>query len=702
MKPQIPRPGQPPAQGVEAPLEASAARQRQGDLAGAMETLYEATQRFPNDWRPYLRLGGLMAVRHDWQAAASCFSIAAQLNPGQPDLHVNHATALRESGQLDEAVSAFERALALNAAHGMAFLGLGLTYRLLGATDAALVAFGCADDALPGDARPLLERIRTLIDAGRKNDAWLSLQDLAVRFPDSPDLHTQRGLLLKEIGRADDAFAAFNAAIAIDPRHVDALNNRGNLLLLNHRFSDALCDFDRVLAIAPGLDWLPGTRQYTAMHLFDWSGFETQMDALVADVERGRRVMQPLVLQTLRDDPAAQQAAARVWMDSLGARDALEPLPSRQTAKLKLAYVSKDFKSHPVSYLIAEVIELHDRERFEVIAINLGAAKDDPMQHRLRAAFDAFLDVEHLRDDQIVALCRSLEIDVAIDLTGFTQGARSGLFAARLAPIQLLYLGTLGTSGSTVYDYLVVDDTLVTAESRPFIDEHLLSLPWYQANDRQRPRPSTGLSRADVGLPAEAFVFCCFNNPCKILPDQFSRWAQILRAAPHSVLWVLEEDAKAAANLRAHAESQGIAASRIVFSPRCSREQYLERLSLADLFLDTLPYNAGTTASDALWMGLPVLTLPGRSIAARVAASVLTALGVDALIARDAGDYTAKAIAMATDAALHHRIHRDVAEAVATGRLFDAPAFTRHLEAGLQLAHRRRLDGLADTDLRVR
>lgn len=710
MKSQKPRPGGAPGKGVEALLEAGLAQQRRGDLAGAMQTLYDATQRFPDDWRPFLRLGAVMVLGGNWQGAASCFSIAARLQPGNADLFFNLGTALRESGQLNEAVDAFERALTLNAAHGQAFLGLGATYRQLGAEDAALVAFECADGALPGDTRPIEERIRTLIRAGRMADAWAALQDMATRFSTSADAHNQRGLFLKQIGRADDAYAAFNAAVALDPRHLDALNNRGNLLLLNRRFSEAIADFDRALAIKPDLDWLPGIRQYTAMHLFDWTDFDARLAGFTRDIHLGRRVMQPLVLQTLSDDPATQQAASRVWMAGPEARpaptvhaahEADTPPPSRETPRLKIAYVSKDFKSHPVSYLIAEVIEQHDRERFEIVAINYGSAKDDPMQHRLRAAFDAFHDVERLSDEHLAALCRELGIDIAIDLTGFTQGARSGLFASRIAPIQLLYFGYLGTSGTTAYDYLIADDVLIPAEARPFYDERLLTLPWYQANDRQRPRPSTGLTRAEVGLPAEAFVFCCFNNPCKIVPEQFARWAEILRAAPDSVLWVLEEEAAAAANLRAHAQAHGVDGTRIVFSPRCSREQYLERLALADLFLDTLPYNAGTTASDALWMGVPVLTLPGKSFAARVAASVIAALGREELIASDAADYVAKAVAMATEPRTHRRIRQDVIDSAATGRLFDTPAFTRHLEAGLTALHQRRLDGLPDEDVRV-
>lgn len=692
---------------VEALVQRASAQQRAGDPAAAAQTLHQATQQFPDDWRPFTRLGALLAEHHNWDGAATCFAEASRLQPGNADIAFNLGTSLREAGRFDDAIGAFERAANLNPAYGGAYLGLGLTYRLMGAADAAVMAFNVAEDTLPGDPRPLREAARTQIDAGQVDAALATLQRMAERLDRDADADNTRGLLLQELGLADDAFAAFTRAVELDPRHVAALNNRGSLLLLNRRCSDAISDFDRVLAIQPDVDGLRSIRLYAAMHVFDWTRFDEDAKRLEQDIDAGQHAIQPLVVQTVLDDPKRQQRASRRWMRDLAVTDAAAAAAAAEPAgdptqtagrRIKVAYFSRDFRSHPVSFLMAEVIELHDRAAFEVIAINYGDVKDDAMQQRLRAAFDAFHDVARLSDAEVAALCRQLGVDIAIDLTGFTDGARPGIFAARAAPVQMLYLGFLGTSGSSAYDYLVADPVLIPEAERSCFDERLLMLPWYQANDRQRPMPSTGLTRKDVGLPEAAVVLCCFNNPCKILPEQFARWASILREAPRAVLWILEEDAEAALNLRGHAAAQGVDPERIVFAPRVSREVYLERLALADLFLDTLPYNAGTTASDALWMGVPVLTLPGRSFPARMAASLLMAIDCEEFIARDASDYVAKAIALASDELALVRAKQTVRDARLTGRLFNSEAFTRHLEHGLRRVHAHRLAGHAPED----
>ncbi|RQO53677.1 hypothetical protein DBR47_23495 [Paucibacter sp. KBW04] len=677
-------------------------QERRGQTQEMLATLYAATQAFPRDWRHFMRLGAALAGAGNWTVAEQCFSCASQLAPTRSDCHFNHALALRETGQLPAAVDAFERAIKAQPDSASAFLELGVTYQRLGIAEAALLAFDCAEAQSAQDPRVLLERARTLLSLQRKDEALTNLQLMGQRFPEHALAHNLRGMLLAEMGLADEAFAAYSQAIQVQPDCVEALHNRANLLLGSRRFTPALADFDRAMQLKPQLDWLRGLRLYTAMHVFDWGGFEAELAAILPELASGRRIVQPLVLQTLCDDAAAQLAAARIWMESIGTSQRAGQMPPREPGgKLKLAYVSRDFKAHPIAYLLAEVIELHDRERFEVIAINYGPATRDPMQERLRQAFDAFHDVETLSDAQIAALCRSLGVDVAVDLTGFTQGARPGIFFQGAAPLQLLYLGYLGSSGSAVYDYVIADEVLVPPESRPFFDEKLLYLPWYQCNDRQRPRPSTGLRRIDVGLPDQAFVFCCFNNSCKINPAQFARWAEILRAQPQAVLWLLEEDPLAAQNLCRHASEWGIEPQRLVFAPRCSRESYLERLGLADLFLDTLPYNAGTTASDALWMGLPVLTLPGQSFASRMAASLLRALGCEALIAQDQEHYRDLAIRIAAEP----RFYAQLKQAVLSGRehsnLFDTPRFTAQLEAGLEWVHARRLAGQPAEDCRL-
>lgn len=692
---------------VEALRQSAAAQQRQGRIDQAAQTLMQAVQADPEDARSHLQLGTLLAGAGDWAGAELCFANCCHLRADNASLHYNWGVALQELDRTPEAIEVFERALTLDPRYGAAFVALGLAYQRLEAFDAALVAFDCAIALDANDPKPRLERGRTLLKRGQHAALLAELDAQSAALPEAfgahPEVLNLRAIALRQLGRAPEALAAYDRAIAARPDYVDAIYNRANLRLLARQFSLALEDFDRALALKPDLDWLAGLRLYTAMHVFDWQGFDERLAELLDGVAQGRRCVQPLALEGLVDDPAAHQAAARLWAES--ANPPMVPwepaAPPATDGRIRIAYVSRDFKPHPVTYLMAEVFELHDRARFEVIGINYGPARDDEAQSRLRAGFDRFLDVESLQDAQIAALCRSLGVDIAVDLTGFTEGARSGIFAWRAAPVQMLYIGYLGTSGSPLYDYLIADPVLIPPEERPFYDERIVRLPSYQANDRRRPSPPLATSRSALGLPDAGFVYCCFNNPCKVTPAVFGHWMAILQQVPGSVLWVLEEDAHAAAHLRAQAARHGVDGSRIVFAPRADRLAYLASLRAADLFLDTLPYNAGATASDALWMGLPVLTSIGRSFPARVAASLLAAAGLPELITPSAEDYVRLAVELATQPARLAALRARLAEAREVSALFDTPRFVDRLEAAYEAAHGARLSGAATADIDI-
>lgn len=689
------------------PLLASAL-ERSGQVQDAADLLVAASARFPADGALPLRLGNLLAGAGNWQGASLCFQQASERAPQDARAAYNWGVSLQQLGRPAESIPAFERALTADAGYTAGYLALAQSYQATGVPQAALMALDGAIQSAPEAAKPAVERVRLLLSLGQRQDVLNETATLLTRFPKEVELHNLRGIALKQSGHTDEALRSFSAGLQLQPDAVEPLHNRANLELLQRHFSPALADFERLQALRPDLDWLPGLHLYTAMHLYDWQDFDARVDALLQGLAQQHKTVQPLILQNLVDEPAAHQAAARLWMQTAVPGPA-EPLPLTTAAsghgagagKLRVAYISRDFRMHPVAFLIAEVLELHDRERFEVLAVNYGLPLDDPMQQRIRAGVDGFLDAAHLSDREIAQACRELRVDVAVDLTGFTEGARSGIFAQRAAPVQVLYLGYLGTSGTSHYDYLVSDPVLITPDTRAFYDEPLMVLPSYQANDRQRPHPALHISRSALGLPDDAFVLCCFNNPSKITPAVFARWADILRQVPGAVLWLLEEDAQAAGHLRRHADACGIGAHRLVFANRAPREQYLERLQHADLFLDTLPYNAGTTASDALWMGLPVLTQRGRSFCARMAASLLTAAGLPQLIAEDGKAYVDTAVRLALApaelAALRAQLH---SQRLVTP-LFDAPRFTRHLERAFGEAHRQRLTGEPLQDIHI-
>lgn len=682
----------------------SALLEHAGQIEDAVGVLSNAVAVFPTEPQIYLRLGNLLAGQGRWDAAERCYAGVCKLQPDNANAQHNWGVSLLELGRAQEAIAAYERAIEVNPGYAYAYYSLGLAYQTLNLPEAALIAFDCAIQLDANNVQYVVERARMRVSLGQHAEALKDLDRLIGQGAADTTIQNLRGLALKNLRRPDEAMAAFNAAVALKPDHAEALSNRGNLWMLQRKFARALDDLTAAVALQPSMDWLQGNHAYAAAHIFDWSSLDAEIAEISMGVRKGARVIQPLALQTLVDDPQLQQAAARIWTEATcpQRRAVGEKAPARTDGRIRIAYVSRDFKSHPVSFLISEVIELHDRERFEVIGIHYGAKSNDPAQDRLRDAFDSFLDVEHLSDEMIGKLCRSTEIDIAIDLSGFTDGARSGIFSMGAAPIQVSYLGYLGTAGAPLYDYLIADRHIIPSSARSAYAEKIAFLPWYQANDRKRPRPEATVGRTALGLPEAGFVYCCFNNPCKISPATFASWARILHDVPGSVLWLLGEDDQAPQHLRATAQAMGLDPARLVFAARADRTHYLANLATADLFLDTLPYNAGTTASDALWMGLPVLTQRGESFQARVACSVLEAAGLPDLVAGDEATYVELAVKLGNQREHYQDVRRRVATEVRASRLFDTAAFTRNLETAYSHMVIRSTQGLPPEDLAER
>jgi predicted O-linked N-acetylglucosamine transferase (SPINDLY family) len=346
-----------------------------------------------------------------------------------------------------------------------------------------------------------------------------------------------------------------------------------------------------------------------------------------------------------------------------------------------VGYFSADFKNHPVAFLIAELFEIHDRSQFETYAFSLAEGADE-MRGRLHKAFDHFIDAEARSDVEIAQVARDLGIDIAVDLSGFTQDSRTGIFAHRAAPIQVNYLGYPGTMGADYIDYIIADKTLIPPQSQQFYSEKIVYLPnSYQVNDRGRLISVRQFTRTELGLPENGFVFCCFNNNFKILPATFDGWMRILKSVKGSVLWLFQDNPRAVDNLRCEALNRGVEASRLIFAERMPLAEHLARHRQADLFLDTLPYNAHTTTSDALWTGLPVLTLMGESFASRVAASLLNAIGLPELITSSQEEYEALAIELALNPKKLADTKLKLANNRLTAPLFDTPLFAKNLEA---------------------
>jgi predicted O-linked N-acetylglucosamine transferase (SPINDLY family) len=469
------------------------------------------------------------------------------------------------------------------------------------------------------------------------------------------------------------------------------------------RPESAVASYDAALALDSNMQSSYGARLHARMQIADWRQFAPEVARLTAAIERGVAASNPFAILALCDSPPLQQQAARNWVREHWPPDGrLSALPARSRhERLRVGYFSAEFHGHATAVLTAALFETHDRSQLDLTAFSYGPDASDELRARIVAAFDRFLDVRQSSDEEIARLARSLEIDIAIDLGGFTRGGRPGIFALRAAPLQLGYLGYLGTMSADYMDYLLADETIIPAAQRRYYAESIVYLPSYQVNDPRRRIAEKRFSREELGLPPAGFVFCSFNSTYKVTPDTFGAWMRILKRVPGSVLHLLGGGVTHEDNLRREARARAVAAERIVFGARLAAPEYLARYRSADLFLDTLPYNAGTTASDALWAGLPVLTCKGEAFASRIGASLLQAVGLPELIAGTRERYEELAVELAGDPPRLAGLRTKLAGNLHAMPLFDTAASARHLEAAYRRIYERHLAGLPPQDIRI-
>jgi predicted O-linked N-acetylglucosamine transferase (SPINDLY family) len=485
-------------------------------------------------------------------------------------------------------------------------------------------------------------------------------------------------------------------ALAIDPLNHSNWHNLGNVHYLKKNHASALVSYEQALESGTEENFLKGHYIYTKLHVGDWHGFDDLISNLTRDIRAGKPVSAPFAILALVDDPEIQQQAITTFAaDKFPSQKDLPPPETHPAHKrIRIGYFSTDYRNHPVAHLMLGLFNAHDRSRFEVIAFSLGNPIKDKWHQRVKDSVDQFIEIQDMSDKEVAELARSMEIDIAVDLNGFTEHCRAGIFAQRAAPVQVSYIGYLGTMGVPYMDYLVTDETIVPPEARPFYNEKMIYLPSYQINDPTLQPSERPMTRAEFGLPEDAFVFCAFNNNFKITPRVFERWMRILNRVPQGVLWLFVSNEKAQEYLRAFAADHGVDPGRLIFASKIPLEEHLARQRLGDLFLDTLPYNAGATASNALRVELPVLTLTGKSFAGRMGSSLLKAVGLSELITATEEAYEDKAVQLASDPALMQSIRHKLANNLPTSALFDNQAFARHIETAFQTIHQRACQAL--------
>jgi len=599
--------------------------------------------------------------------------------------HYKRANALNRLGRAQEALASYERAIALDPAYANAHCNRGVVLEGLRRWAEALAAYDTTLALNPADSFAAYNRGSVLKELGRCDEALASYDRAIALHGSYVEAYVNRGHLLHQLGRYEAAIASYDAAIEINPGYPAAFHGRGNTQAKLRRLAEAVASYAQAISLQDDSKYLLGVYMNAKMQICDWQGFASNLQRLTEGLQARRAVCTPFSALALVSSPGLQRTAAEVYArEEHPPGHVLGEIGSRPPhGKIRVGYFSADFRNHPVALLSAELFEIHDRSKFQIIAFAFGPETDDPMRIRLRDAFDRFIDIRDMSDTQAASLARELEIDIAVDLGGHTAEARTNIFALRAAPVQVNYLGYPGTMGADYIDYLIADPIVVPPALVPHYTEKIVYLPdSFLPHDSTRAIAACVYTREQCGIPTGAFVFCCFNNSYKINPPVFDAWMRILGRVEDSILWLSRHHPAAMENLRREASNRGIDPARLVFAQRApSQAEYLARLRLGDLFLDTLPYNAHTTAIDALWAGLPVLTCLGEPFASRVAASLLQAAKLPELIAVSPEQYEDLAVRLAQTPALLAALRERLASGRHTAPLFDTPKFARNLES---------------------
>ncbi len=661
---------------------------------------FERALRLDPDHLPalYNRGNALRALRRFEEALAS-YDRALHLKGNHVAALNNRGLALAELGRSEEARASFERAVLLDPRFAPAHRNLAATLLRLGRHAQAVAS---CDEALrldPADLESLIGRATALQALQRPAEALEDYERALALAPDCVLALNNSGNALAELGRPEAALARYDRALELAPGFADAWYNRGAALRELKRHEQAASSFEEALRIAPEHDAALDDLFHLRMRRCDWRDYESLGRRLHEALGTRKQLINPLTLLLLPGEPQLPLECARAYVEAHHA----EALPGERRARparraagrIRIAYLSADLREHPVAHLLVGALERHDRAAFEVLGVSLREAEESEIGRRVRASFDTWIEVQDRTDREVAALLREREVDIAVDLMGFTEGMRLGILAQGAAPVQVSYLGYAGTLGAAFIDYLIADEIVIPAGEEHRYGERIVRLPdCYLPHDDRRPIAAGVPSRAAAGLPEAGFVFCAFASAFKLNPPMFAAWMRLLAAVPGSVLWLRSMAHETCANLRREAAVRGVDPERVVFAPYArDMASHLARLGLADLYLDTVPYNAHSTACDALWAGVPVISCAGRSMASRTAASALNAAGLPELVTDSLEDYERRARRLAEEPGELRRLRARLAASRGSAPLFDTARHTRHLEAAYRTMHERALRG---------
>ncbi len=700
------------------------------NFAEAIVLLDRALKVNPQSADVHANLAHIYFQSGDLQQAAASYTKALTIKPDFALAHSNYSGVLRSLGRLDDALSHCDKALAAQPNFVNALNNRANVLFDLRRYPEALAVYENTISLAPQMPQAWLGRGNCLMELSRHTEAQ-SAYDKALQLNQGlAEAWLGRGNASNALRRHVEAQSAYDKALALNPRLTDAWIGLGNALAGMGRYDaaadaykralgvnsesakvwlalatamqalrrhdDALAACERALAIDPAIKRAEGLRFLTKLSIWEWRDLDRDRTSLIAGMNRATAMTAPFAMICATSSSSDQLRCAELYAAEAYPPSApgMERSASRARDRINVAYLSADFGEHAVSLLTAGLFELHDRSRFRTIGISLGRDDKSKMRDRIKSSFETFVDAEARSDSDVAMLMRELEVEIAVDLMGHTEGARTGILTRRAAPIQVNYLGYPGTMGAQFIDYIIADRFVIPHERRHHYTEKVVYMPdTFQVNDSRRPPVERTPSRAEYGLPSEGFVFCSFNTAHKITPLMFDIWMRLLQSVEHSVLWLVSNDRAAEDRVRQEAIDRGIRAERILFAPRTNYWDYLVRYRCADLFLDTLPFNGGTTVSDALWAGLPIVAASGEAFASRMAGSLLKAAGLPELVTESLADYESLARKLANDRAMLADIRARLSANRGSCPLFDTARFTRHIESAFRTMYARHQRG---------
>jgi len=633
-----------------------------GRLNEAFQSYKKSIHILSSNPEPYNNLGNLQQDLGQYHESLSSYETAIKLNPNYVEAYSNKGNALEKIGRYDESIKMYQLALNLKPDYIDAWLNMGMVLNKLKKFNEAL---GCCDTAISLNSNYPL--------------AW-----------------TKKGIILNENGYHLEALQFHDKAVSIDPNRAESWADRASCLIDLKRYEEAINSYQKAQQNGKGFDFLYGDLIYAKLHIAFWDGLNSEIDEVSKGILADKKVINPFKLFSISDSLDLANQSAKIWVQTkYPEKNNFSSLKKQRHSRVRIGYFSADFRSHPVSLLTAELFKLHDRESFEIYAFScMDAESNDEMRVKLKNRFDHFVEIQGLADLDAVELVRKYEIDIAVDLGGHTQFAPTGIMSYRVAPIQVNYLGFPGTMGAKYMDYIIADKILIPEQYQKSYQEKIVYLPdSYMVDDSERMPSQKIFTRSDFGLPANDFIFCCFNNGYKFNKKIIESWSRILLAAKDSVLWLSKNNDSFNRNIVSEFEKLGIPECRLIFASRVdSMADHLSRYSLADLFLDTSPFNAHSTAVDALKGGVPLITCPGENFASRVAASLLNALSLPECITSSLEEYENLAIELALDSEKLINLKKKLCKNVETEALFNTERFTKNIEKAYREMYRRYLD----------